>query len=917
MSEINAPQPVNPATDPGVKSSSFRPNGNSISTVSSPVPGAASAAAPGDNRKADDSAGPTLVGSQLNVNAAGNQTIDRVDPRPNVLSNYASYTYRASVYLLTPGQYNAFMGGDRKVVNSYNLLFQSGGAPDNVGGFQKALASKSIAADTTEANQANAGRNPAFDLDFYIDDIELVTLTAGKATRSAHSAATLKFTVVEPNGISLIDRIYQAVQDQAPRGAGGTINYGASAYLMVLKFYGYDANGNLVTGISEPGAGARTDPSAIVEKYIPFRIAKINWGISNKTVTYDFECLPYGQGIGFGTKRGTIPYDIQLSEITVGQLLGGGTVYADSVTVDQRGRQTAESDPRVLRGLDRAGNPSKANSAPSAKRYIKQGLMAALNEFQRTLLVGPNARARIADEYRIEFAEGAEEIRDATVVLVGNKKEDAQTPMAAPTSQSPSNVNQDRLSKDTTSKNYAITAGMQIVQAIELAIRNSSYVYNQATTQIDATTGDEVAKDGQTKPVSWFHITSYSEQIEPYDDLRNDYAQRVTFVISKYQLTNYESKYFAPPKFPGVHKSYQYWFTGENTEVLDYQEQLNTLFNITVSGSNPNNSLAELTRRSLIQAQRDQPFYQYSPASAESRQGSDGRGNEVAASLADSLYSPGDLAVCKMKILGDPAWIQQGSLAYGRQVQPSGPFNPDGSINYESAQVMFEINWNRPFDYNADSGVIDPRGKTSSVATRVYQCYKVTNDFKQGKFEQTIEGGLYLYLKPNPTNKAYSIQTPSLLENSDSSRNNPQASANFGLSSPQAVARADSGQARLSLPQSTGLGLRAAGTSVISTGGVTGSVSAGQFGRANLPMMPAPLVASARTVQGTNVPNQQPAPTLDFSSPPQPPTSGIGGAEEVVATFDLPVVKRLTNNALLETNSLTATNLAQKINKET
>ena len=51
----------------------------------------------------------------------------------------------------------------------------------------------------------------------------------------------LKFTVIEPMGITLLDRIYQAVQDQAPKEQGtGKINYTTAQYLMVLRWYGYD-----------------------------------------------------------------------------------------------------------------------------------------------------------------------------------------------------------------------------------------------------------------------------------------------------------------------------------------------------------------------------------------------------------------------------------------------------------------------------------------------------------------------------------------------------------------------------------------------------------------------------------------------------------------------------------------------------
>lgn len=939
--EIWRPKPVSEGTDPGVPADNFSNN--------NPVPGAATNNVNiGDNMSAEDTGAPTLFGTQKTVNVATNVGTQQITAKPNVLDRFGSYTYHASVYLLTPQQYRNLINSKKKSVSGYNLLFQSGGAPNNTAGYQGALSPTLNSQSSTENDgtvstsqvktSINAdGRNPAFDLDFYIDSIEMTTLTAGKSTQSSHSAASLKFTVIEPNGISLIDRLYKAVQDQAPRGAGGSVNYSAAAYLMVIRFYGYDENGNLVPGVSgaDPAVG-NTDPSSVVEKFIPFRIAKINWGVSNKLVTYDFECLPYGQSIGLGTRRGTIPYDVQLSEMTVGQLLGGGVEYSGTApNAASPGDGTTTSSPATqasVRSIDNAiasnKAPSKANSASTAKKSIKQGLMGAINDFQREQTVGTNSIYSVADEYRIVFANGAEDIQNATLVLPGKKKEDAQTPMAAPLSQQPSNVNQSKLSKDITGRNFAITAGMQIIQAIELAIRNSSYVYNQALTQIDAESGEEIAKGNNGNPVNWFNVSVISEPIEPYDQLRNDYAQRITYIVSKYPLQNYESKYFPPTKFKGVHKSYPYWFTGKNTAVLEYQENLNSLFNFVVSGSNPKNSLAEQTRRKLISSQRDQPFYNYQSASAEGRQGSETTGNEVSASIADSLYSPGDLANCKIKIVGDPAWIQQGSIAGGIQSKSFnyGAFNPDGSINYESSQVMFEVVWQRPFDYNSNAGVIDPTtgfgGQKATVQSRVYQCRKVINEFKQGKFEQTLEGSLFLYLKPDATNKAVTAPTPDPI---DATNDATRLSSGTGLSLerlgaalPSSISSAAQTVSRIAGTAIGGLGLRGI-TQSTGLKANAGILNTAQFGKGNLPMLSTPPFngnPDNNAGSPTNVSQLGTPATVGYANPPQPPTSGTGGGAEVVGALGLPTVNRLVNSNLLNNKSITATNLTQLINKE-
>ena len=242
-----------------------------------------------------------------------------IKPQGNVLDKFSSYTYQIGVYLLSPVQYEQFVKSKKKSINGYNLLFQSGGAPTNTGGFQAALApggqtffendgTASFSSAAPTSAQADAGRNPAFPLDFYIQECHVTNLLQGKGTGMSHSAATLKFTVIEPVGITLIDRIYQAVQDIAPRNSQNRINYANAQYLMVIRWFGYDQNGN-ITG----GSSANTDPRSAVEKFIPFVINRINWRVNTKATEYEFDCTPVQQIVAAGTRRGVVPYDIQLS----------------------------------------------------------------------------------------------------------------------------------------------------------------------------------------------------------------------------------------------------------------------------------------------------------------------------------------------------------------------------------------------------------------------------------------------------------------------------------------------------------------------------------------------------------------------------------------------------------------------------
>lgn len=737
----------------------------------------------GDN---DNNPAASTTQAQAETNAAS-PTKTPIKPQPNILDRFANYTYSASVYLLSAQQFAAYQLSEKKSVNGYNLLFQSGGAPNNIGGPQGALgaAGQAVAAANADleaegigfqqagptlpgVGSADAGRNPFFPNDYYIDSIKVTNKPFGKNTSAAHSVTDLKFTVIEPANISLIDNIYLAVQDIAPKSAG-KVNYAAAIYLMVIRFYGYDLNGNIQqVGAADPNTGL-SDANALVEKYIPFRIKNINWGVSGKLVTYEFDCAPIGQMIAGGTKRGTIPADIELTGSSVSALLKGQAVYgnvpapATPTTPTTADRTQTDGRSRGIRSDTQQTPPSppKATAAPTNKKTIQQGLIEAMNAEQQRLV--QSGTYTVADQYELVFANGAKEIEDATVAKPGKPVNKAATAVSAPASRDPSAASPDKGAMDTTSRNMAITAGMQLLQAIELIIRNSSYVTNQANIVINETTGKPEPKPGtENSDFKWFSILMSATPLE-YDEKRNDFAYKIQYVIVPYKPAEMKSNYFPDVKFPGIFKRYPYWFTGENTSVLNYQATFNKMYIQTVTGSSVETSALALLRKKTAYSMRELPFIAYQSRSTESAMGADGKTNEIAANAAEYLYNPSDNASAKIKIIGDPAFIQQGSVAgtLNPEKISYAPFAPDGTINFDVQDVLFEIVWQKPEDYNLQTGLADPYARTQNIfgdrqpiQSIVYRVKEVVSNFAQGKFDQDIDATIYTLPIPQKTNAA-------------------------------------------------------------------------------------------------------------------------------------------------------------------
>ena len=317
---------------------------------------------------ADDNPGASKTTAQQVINQAfGTATNSQIITQPNVLDQYASYTYSISWYLLSPAQYNSLYTSMKVNTVGWQLLMQSGGIP--VG-----------------------NRNQFFPVDYYMDDLEIDSVVPLHGTNMINSATELKWKVTEPNGITLIEQLYKAVQSvyksttpanpttgekgstQAgpPLSLAGaavtanqtsqTPNYLTAQHCLVIQFYGYDSQGNLVapaTGqTTTTGQLSNTNPKSVIQKYYPCVVTDIKFRVANKAIEYSVSARPLAHFYNASTDRGTIPFAFSLSGQTVAQLLVGGTVSAADIAQFEPGAR------------QESPTPSSASIPPSAPAIV-------------------------------------------------------------------------------------------------------------------------------------------------------------------------------------------------------------------------------------------------------------------------------------------------------------------------------------------------------------------------------------------------------------------------------------------------------------------------------------------------------------------------------------------------------------------
>jgi hypothetical protein len=405
--------------------------------------------------------------------------------------------------------------------------------------------------------------------------------------------------------------------------------------------------------------------------------------------------------------------------------------------------------------------PAKAPAAPGKTNDVFTGLVEALNTFQRRLAdpKNPNRKYDVPDEYAIEFAPST--LGAATLKRQGTTDK-SNTPMQQRT---PAALSSATNSVNTKASRISVSAGMQIVQFIDQVMRSSSYITDQQLYIVDPETQE--IKPNPNPPggiVAWYKVSVQAIQLR-YDARRHDHAYRMTYIITPYAINSLPSDWFKNSRYRGSHKSYNYWFTGANKEILSFEQEYNNLYRLIISGLNVPVQQARTDFRDPNQYRRT-----FLPASENHAKGADGYVNEAGDNAASFLYSPSDQARAKLRIVGDPAWMQQGEVAEGVNSANFNfnPFNNDGTINYDSQEVVFDISWNQPTDYDLNTGLMDvnntgaqPGGnpRTQPQLNFTYTAIKCKNIFSKGRFEQDLEGRLLIEFERNPaqTNAGRSI----------------------------------------------------------------------------------------------------------------------------------------------------------------
>lgn len=638
----------------------------------------------------------TLVpNSQTSQNITDNQPNRRLF---NPLSQFASYTYNISMYMITPEAYDAFVQTGRK--NIYAFQNASGGAGADL------AAGVYLIAQSGGINNETTRRAPGIEYDYYIDNLKITSHTSGKASQTSTNTTEITFNVYETYGFSFIQNLKRAQDSMQQylqalnRPQKGLKNPTRQFFVLGIRFIGYDQNGNIIDRLQ---TGSNTDTgndNGLFETFYDIVLTEFKFRLTGRVVTYNIKAQTLPSKEAFGVKRGLV---------------------------------------------DLGANFQAAN-AYDAIEY----LLNKLNQDQQNLVNQNPPGIGIPDTYSVEYLSDMEaRLKSAIFVSPADLQKYTWGGSGIKSTSESNDATAVKSVPNKTERTFSIQGTTPIIQAMNQIISQSSYLQDALkviyTTNIEPNaekkTLDQV-DTGSKANVRWYNISAQISNAQ-WDDVRSDFALNIKYIISPYETPVIQNAYTNPGvKYYGPHKRYDYWFTGKNSEIINYEQNLNTVyFNVAMLP----NVAGDLGKG----GETDVPL-KANQRTSQPHIGKLDVGAEAQNAYLTNLFDPSAYANAKMTILGDPDFLIQDS-EYTQDVQAvyNQFYGPNGfQIKANGGQVFVEVDFKEAIDYDNNNGLMKlndkilfwkyPEDISKIVKGVSYQVIKVESSLSNGKFTQLL-----------------------------------------------------------------------------------------------------------------------------------------------------------------------------------
>lgn len=680
---------------------------------------------------------------------------------PNPLGNFASINHLWTMAVLTPKQFN----NPNLYRNAVGMSFanQSYDVSSTVDVESTIMGQKTTFKDTRTASLqssivfSSAGRGDAERVntrygkpEYFVDNFQMTSIIAATPRTGNQNAINFTFDVMEPFSMGLF---LQSLQNAAIKA--GYSNYLDSPFLLKLDIIGFDESSKI--------------KKTIKPKFFILKLKKVTFSVDETGSKYAVEAYPYNHQ-GFSDTVDTAFTDINI----------GITTGTAPMPQEEKG---------TVRDLLATGGNS---------------LVALLNKNEESAV--KQGRYKIKDRYEIHFPEiSSQRFTDQNESGIGNfdpgatfdpsdpnPKSVGGTEVDATTSQNIGNnpIAKSKFGFDAKSGgNFPFKTDKDVVDEetgrvnrgimqIDEAARSFHFTQKQKLTDIItqvilSSTWAKEATQKATKAdgmIDWFKIDTQIEFLD-YDDTIGDFAKKYVYRVVPFKV---HSSVFGNPNAipPGydileknIVKKYEYIYSGQNTEILSFNIDINYLF---YSGANPqsesktkneqnkdnkgpvgdnektvetekgNNSTAQAANLGKSKVKKNPDLFNVLRGGS----GDVDVEQKIAQSFQDAFINvtSADLVKINFEIMGDTYYLIDSGLSnyFAAESGSSNLLTEDGTMNYEGNDVYIYITFRTPADINQRTGGFEFDDGVSPFSG-IYRVIKVISKFEGGTFKQELQ----------------------------------------------------------------------------------------------------------------------------------------------------------------------------------
>ena len=640
---------------------------------------------------------------------------------PNTLHQFASYTSLFTLSALSQRD----LEDTTTLLNSkpHDIIVRSSGIGSDTNQSSPATDLRKAFDDVSGSTENKRLLDAAFksrqvlgrNRDLYIRNVTMNSVPGLNDKRRLTSVTQISMEIVEPSGITLLERIRGAAINN------GFLDHLDAPFLLTIDFKGFD----------EQGRPASAKDSQNMKRLIPVKLVDMQMDVTQAGTVYAVKAIPYNEfayvnRFNYPRTAGTLsPGGKRLSDVfkTLEELLNKQNedekdtglvekpdVY--TVTFDSKGiedtfitTENLEQNGMASQGVNGAdGGFYAANEIAIPPDYMKINSSNAITKILEEIMKGHPAYS--------------------------DKKFDQWK------------------SKVTKTLNVAQFKG------------GAQEVLNQA----------------QDYYFDYFKIRASVVPIEgDFDTIRAMNRKKINFHVEPYKVHAYSLA--IPGVSTGqnfknfVFKTYNYIFTGDNVDVMD----VNINYKVAYFQSRLKDFEATDVRKNTIEDASDKAtggtsatdhntdgnlMTRSHPDTAKSEgTGKTGGTPTQLDSFLDSLTHPlADMVNVRMEILGDPAWISQSQFiplnaksfarGAGKATDPDIGYwrrNKDRiwnsdlrCYNTDVAEPIIMLNFRMPTDFNDQTGVYELQADQSAEFSGLYRVVQVEHNFTDGKYTNVL-----------------------------------------------------------------------------------------------------------------------------------------------------------------------------------